>query len=85
PTVRTLRQVYEDYESNVDPDLLGYLGSLPRDRQRRLLLLLESMETIVLPGEEGKGEAVEREAEKDEGNGRRRRLRGSVRSSGIRG
>ncbi len=87
PTVRTLRQVYENYESSVDPDLLRYLGHLPRDRQRRLLLLLESMETVVLPGEEDKGEAAERVAEKDEGNGRRGRPhhRDSVHSSGIRG
>lgn len=47
PTVRTLRQVYQDYEANIDPDLLRYLGRLPRDRQRRLLLLLEGMEAIV--------------------------------------
>jgi transcriptional regulator with XRE-family HTH domain len=87
PTVRTLRQMYENYASSVDPDLLRYLGSLPRDRQRRLLLLLESMETVVLPGEEDEGEAVERVAEKDDGNGRRGRphLRDSVHSSGIRG
>ena len=47
PTVRTLRRVYEGYEANVDPDLLRYLGRLPRDRQRRLLLLLEGMEHLV--------------------------------------
>jgi hypothetical protein len=45
--VRTLRRVYEGYEANVDPDLLRYLGRLPRDRQRRLLLLLEGMEHLV--------------------------------------
>lgn len=60
PTVRTLRQVYEDYISNIDPDLLRYLGRLPRDRQRRLLLLLEGMETVV---GEGKEDAVELAAE----------------------
>lgn len=49
PTVRTLKQIYQGYESNVDPDLLRYLGRLPRDRQRRLLLLLQGMETVVTP------------------------------------
>lgn len=47
PTVRTLRRVYKDYESTVDPDLLSYLSRLPRDRQRRLLLLLEGMENLL--------------------------------------
>ena len=47
PTVRTLRQVYEGYETNVDPDLLRFLARLPRNRQRRLLLLLEGMENLV--------------------------------------
>jgi transcriptional regulator with XRE-family HTH domain len=48
PTVRTLRQIYSGYESNIDPELLSYLGRLTRDRQRRLLLLLEGMETVVV-------------------------------------
>ena len=47
PTVRTLKQVYEGYEANVDPDLLRFLARLPRNRQRRLLLLLEGMEHLV--------------------------------------
>jgi transcriptional regulator with XRE-family HTH domain len=47
PTVRTLKQVYEGYEANVDPDLLRFLARLPRNRQRRLLLLLEGMEHVV--------------------------------------
>jgi transcriptional regulator with XRE-family HTH domain len=47
PTVRTLKQVYEGYEANVDPDLLRFLTRLPRNRQRRLLLLLEGMENLV--------------------------------------
>jgi transcriptional regulator with XRE-family HTH domain len=47
PTVRTLKEVYEGYEANVDPDLMRFLGRLPRDRQRRLLLLLEGMEHLV--------------------------------------
>lgn len=67
PTVRTLRQVYEDYVSNIDPDLLRYLGRLPRDRQRRLLLLLEGMETVVGEGREVEGLAAEA------GAGQRRR------------
>jgi transcriptional regulator with XRE-family HTH domain len=47
PTVRTLKQVYEGYEANVDPDLLRFLSRLPRNLQRRLLLLLEGMEHLV--------------------------------------
>lgn len=47
PTVRTLKRVYEGYEANVDPDLLRFLARLPRNRQRRLLLLLEGMEHLV--------------------------------------
>jgi transcriptional regulator with XRE-family HTH domain len=47
PTVRTLREVYEGYEASVDPDLMRFLSRLPRDRQRRLLLLLEGMEHVV--------------------------------------
>lgn len=47
PTMRTLRQVYEGYLSTVDPDLLRYLAKLPRDRQRRLLLLLEGMASVL--------------------------------------
>lgn len=67
PTTRTLRQIYADYEANVDPDLLRYLGRLPRDRQRRLLFLLEGMENLVeglqIPsapqGEDEEGHAVD--------------------------
>lgn len=47
PTVRTLRQLYRGYESTVDADLLRYLARLPRDRQRRLLHLLEGMESVL--------------------------------------
>lgn len=47
PTVRTLRQVYQGYESTIDADLLRYLARLPRDRQRRLLFLLEGMEKVL--------------------------------------
>ena len=70
PTVRTLKRVYRSYESNIDPDLLRYLGRLPRDRQRRLLLLLQGMETVVVGGEEGDGASVKLAAEGDSGNGR---------------
>ena len=47
PTVRTLRQIYRSYESTIEPDLLSYLGRLPRDRQRRLLQLLEAIESLL--------------------------------------
>jgi transcriptional regulator with XRE-family HTH domain len=47
PTVRTLKRDYEAYEAHVDPDLLRFLNRLPRNRQRRLLLLLEGMEHLV--------------------------------------
>lgn len=57
PTVRTLRRVYQSYESTIDPGLLRYLGRLPRDRQRRLLLLLEGLENLLgRAREEGGGE-----------------------------
>jgi len=51
PTVRTLRQIYQGYESTVDAGLLDYLTGLPRDRQRRLLLILQGMEQV-LSGED---------------------------------
>ncbi len=47
PTMRTLRRIYEDYQATIDPDLLRYLARLPRDRQRRLLLLLEGIESVL--------------------------------------
>jgi len=47
PTVRMLRQIYQNYESTVDADLLRYLGNLPRDRQRRLLIILRGMEQVL--------------------------------------
>lgn len=59
PTVRTLRQIYSGYESNIDPELLSYLSGLTRERQRRLLLLLEGMENVVGAESEAAGEAVE--------------------------
>jgi transcriptional regulator with XRE-family HTH domain len=88
PTVRTLRQIYQDYEANIDPDLLRYLGGLPRERQRRLLLLLEDMETVV--GKEDRTDAGSAEkiaGEGDGGNGRPtgENLREGVRASGVQG
>lgn len=47
PTVRTLRQMYAEYEANIDPDLVRYLGRLTQDKQRRLLFLLEGMENVL--------------------------------------
>jgi len=47
PTVRTLREAYQSYEATVDPELLGYLSRLPRDRQRRLLSILEGVESVL--------------------------------------
>jgi transcriptional regulator with XRE-family HTH domain len=57
PTTRTLRQMYREYEANVDPDLLRYLGRLPRDGQRRLLFLLEGIENLMGNGQQGAGES----------------------------
>lgn len=51
PTVRMLRQIYQDYESTVDAGLLEYLTDLPRDRQRRLLLILQGMEQVLSGGD----------------------------------
>lgn len=47
PTVRTLRRIYNEYQATIDDDLLRYLSRLPRDRQRRLLFLLEGMERVL--------------------------------------
>ncbi len=47
PTVRTLKEIYQGYESMIDAGLLRYLVRLRRDRQRRLLLLLEGMEQVL--------------------------------------
>src|SRR2546423_9236575 len=51
PTVRTLREIYQGYEATVDDELLRYLSRLPRDRQRRLLFLLEGMEKVLTSGD----------------------------------
>lgn len=52
PTVRTLKEIYQGYESTIDSGLLRYLARLPRDRQRRLLLLLEGMEQVLVDDDE---------------------------------
>ncbi len=87
PTVRTLRQVYQNYESNIDSELLRYLGRLPRDRQRRLLLLLQGMETVVIEGDGSDGRDVELTTQGKPGDGRSvgRRLRDGVRASRAQG
>jgi transcriptional regulator with XRE-family HTH domain len=58
PTVRTLRQIYQEYQATVDDDLLRYLARLPRDRQRRLLFLLEGMEKVLSADQNGAGVAA---------------------------
>jgi len=68
PTMRTLRRIYEDYQATIDPDLLRYLARLPRDRQRRLLLLLEGMENVLTrsgAGSETRPQGWEAEASSD--------------------
>ncbi len=87
PTVRTLRQVYQDYEANIDPALLRYLGRLPRERQRRLLLLLEGRETVVGHEEKADAEIQEDDKKGDGGNGRpaREHVREGVRTSKVQG
>lgn len=87
PTVRTLRQVYEGYESTIDPALLRYLGRLPRDRQRRLLLLLEGMENLLgRRHEDGGGERLtRREEEPENGSGGEERHPHDARLSRLEG
>jgi len=65
PTVRTLRQIYQGYEATVDSDLLRYLALLPRDKQRRLLFLLEAMEKVLGGEDSGNGGHGEDPWEKD--------------------
>ena len=48
PTVRTLRRLYQGYEATVDDELLHYLATLSREKQRRLLSLLEGIEKLVV-------------------------------------
>lgn len=85
PTVRTLRQVYEGYKSTIDPDLLRYLGRLPRDRQRRLLLLLEGMENLLGRRQEdgGSEESTWREEEPENGRGEEDRHPQDIRLSRL--
>jgi transcriptional regulator with XRE-family HTH domain len=64
PTVRTLRETYERYESTIDGELLGYLASLPREKQRRLLSLLQGIEQVLAadqPVTDSAGENDERD------------------------
>ena len=60
PTVRTLRETYARYESTVDGELLGYLASLPREKQRRLLSLLQGIEQVLANGESGSDGVAEK-------------------------
>jgi transcriptional regulator with XRE-family HTH domain len=46
PTVRTLRRMYQDFESTIDASLLSYLAGLSREKQRRLLSLLEGIQKL---------------------------------------
>jgi transcriptional regulator with XRE-family HTH domain len=55
PTVRTLRRVYQDYASTIDAELLHFLAGLPRDRQRRLLSLLQGIEEVLASSWSGAG------------------------------
>jgi transcriptional regulator with XRE-family HTH domain len=48
PTVRTLRRMYQDFESTIDATLLAYLAGLSREKQRRLLSLLEGIQKLFL-------------------------------------
>ncbi len=63
PTVRTLKEIYQGYESTIEAALLHYLARLPRDRQRRLLLLLEGMEQVLGEGENGSASVLTGESE----------------------
>ncbi len=65
PTVRTLRATYERYESTIDDELLTYLASLPRDKQRRLLSLLQGIERVLTDSDvdtDGSAEDVDPDA-----------------------
>lgn len=58
PTVRTLRRMYQDFESTIDESLLSYLAGLSREKQRRLLSLLQGIQKLVVTDANGswKGE-----------------------------
>lgn len=55
PTVRTLREAYRGYEATVEPELITYLAELPRDKQRRLLIVLEGMASVLTPNGDSNG------------------------------
>lgn len=58
PTVRTLRRMYRDFESTIEESLLAYLAGLSREKQRRLLSLLQGIQKLVVADANGarKGE-----------------------------
>lgn len=58
PTVRTLRRMYQGFESTIDETLLSYLAGLSREKQRRLLSLLQGIQKLVVADAKGawKGE-----------------------------
>ena len=87
PTVRALRQIYEGYQSTIEPDLLRYLSRLPRERQRRLLLLLEGMENLLGRKEgNGGGERFQwRDEEEENGRGRQEQHAPDARLSRLQG
>jgi transcriptional regulator with XRE-family HTH domain len=60
PTVRTLRRMYQDFESTIDSDLLSYLAGLSREKQRRLLSLLQGIQKLVVT--EGRSDRQEGKA-----------------------
>jgi transcriptional regulator with XRE-family HTH domain len=53
PTVRTLRRMYQDFESTIDESLLAYLAGLSREKQRRLLSLLQGIQRLVVSDANG--------------------------------
>jgi transcriptional regulator with XRE-family HTH domain len=70
PTVRTLRRVYQDYADTIDANLLRYLAGLARDKQRRLLSLLQGIEDVVgHPGDDAWAKGVAAAAELSEVTG----------------
>ena len=86
PTVRTLRQIYQGYEATIDPGLLRYLARLSRERQRRLLLLLEGMESLLGGRQEDRGdEGFSWEEEPKNGGGEEEQHPLDVRLSKLQG
>jgi transcriptional regulator with XRE-family HTH domain len=79
PTVRTLREAYQGYEATVEPELIRFLSRLPRDRQRRLLLVLEGMRTVLtaegdLNGGRGQAWPAARDSQGSQGRGSQKSL-----------